>query len=119
MKSLPLVLVFVAVASAKGGGPEVYKRQDMLIGPLALAEPEHRERQFVILDCRPEKEYDEGHVPRARRVDHDEWAKAFGDGKDADEWGKRIGGAGHRQRLRRSSSTTTRRRRRRLASGGS
>ena len=93
MKCLALALVFLAVAVAEGGGPEVYERRDMLVGPLTLAEPDFA-RQFVILDCRPEKEYDEGHVPQARRVDHDEWAKAFGDGNDAAAWGKRIGALG-------------------------
>ena len=39
-------------------------------------------------------EYAAGHVPGARWVDHAEWAKEFGDGRDAEGWGKRIGRLG-------------------------
>ena len=51
-------------------------------------------KQFVVLDVRGQKEYDQGHVPEARRVDPGTWAKAFGDGTDADGWSKRIGDLG-------------------------
>jgi thiosulfate/3-mercaptopyruvate sulfurtransferase len=51
-------------------------------------------RQFVILDVRSAEQYGEGHVPGARRIDHDAWKEAWSDGKDAEGWSKRIGRLG-------------------------
>jgi thiosulfate/3-mercaptopyruvate sulfurtransferase len=65
-----------------------YPRPDLLVEPAALAPG------FVVLDARPRARYDAGHVPGARWVDHAEWAKGFGDGRDAANWGKRLGGLG-------------------------
>jgi thiosulfate/3-mercaptopyruvate sulfurtransferase len=50
--------------------------------------------QFVILDARSQEEYDRGHVPGARRVDHDAWKGAYKEGKDAEGWSKRIAALG-------------------------
>ena len=62
-------------------------------GALAKAEIA---RQFVILDAREQKPYDEGHLPGAVRVDAAAWANAFKDGKDAEGWSARIGNLGIR-----------------------
>lgn len=72
---------------------ETYPRPDLLIEPAAIAKPGEA-KKFVVLDARSREKYTKGHVPGARWVDHAEWAKGFGDGKDADGWGKRIGALG-------------------------
>ena len=68
-----------------------YPRPDMLVGPAALARPD---AGYVVLDARDPARYAAGHVPAARRVDHAEWEKGFGDGTDAAGWSKRIGALG-------------------------
>lgn len=50
--------------------------------------------EFIILDVRAEKDYREGHVPGAQRVDVGEWKKAFADNKSAEAWAERIGELG-------------------------
>lgn len=68
-----------------------YPRAELLIEPAELAAATSR---FVVLDARPQKAYDAGHVPGAFWVDHAAWAKAFGDGQDVSGWEKRIGALG-------------------------
>lgn len=70
-----------------------YPRNDLLVEPAALTKPE-TSQEFVILDARTKVKYEAGHVPRAKWVDHAEWAKAFDDGQDAAGWSKRIGSLG-------------------------
>lgn len=72
---------------------EAYPKPELLVEPAALAEPDVA-KGFVILDARPREKYLKGHIPGARWVNHAEWAKGFGDGIDADTWGKRIGALG-------------------------
>jgi len=72
---------------------DAFPRADLLIESGELAKPEVV-RQFVILDVRSAADYAAGHLPSARWVDHSAWAKAFGDGKDATGWSKRIGELG-------------------------
>ena len=84
------VLLFVVLAAAAEDG---YPRADLLAEPSDLAQPE-AEQQYVILDVRGREPYDQGHVPGARRVDHDIWRKAFADGQDAEGWSRRIGELG-------------------------
>lgn len=74
-------------------GDAQYARPELLLEPAELAKPEVA-RQFVILDARSQEEYDRGHVPGARRVDHDSWKGAFGEGQDVEGWSKRIGELG-------------------------
>jgi len=83
----------VLLASACGSRAGDYPRQDLLVEPAALAKPE-TVKGFVILDARTKAKYESGHVPGARWVDHEEWAKGFGDGRDATGWSKRIGSLG-------------------------
>ena len=70
-----------------------FPRPKLLLEPTELAKPEVA-RQFTVLDVRSEEAYEQGHVPGARRVDHDEWKAAWNDGKDVQGWGKRIGELG-------------------------
>jgi thiosulfate/3-mercaptopyruvate sulfurtransferase len=70
-----------------------YARPALLVEPAALAKPDVASR-FVILDTRRQAEYEQEHIPGARWVNHEEWSKAFGDGRDADGWSQRIGALG-------------------------
>lgn len=85
-----IVLLILAVAPAAG---EDYPRPDLLVEPAALVKSA-RTKEFVILDARGREKHTKGHVPGARWVDHAEWATEFGDGRDAEAWGKRIGRLG-------------------------
>jgi thiosulfate/3-mercaptopyruvate sulfurtransferase len=67
-----------------------YPRADLLVEPPALAKAD----SLVVLDARPKKDYDAGHVPNARWVDHSTWARLFGEGGDAGGWAKRIAALG-------------------------
>jgi thiosulfate/3-mercaptopyruvate sulfurtransferase len=64
----------------------------LLIEPGALAEV--GEPRHVILDAREGRAWSLGHVPGAVQIDAADWAKAFGDGADAEGWSKRIGDLG-------------------------
>lgn len=90
---LSLVPAVAAVGLVSGASEAPYPRAELLIEPAALSRPQEAKR-FVVLDTRDRAKYLQGHVPGARQVDHNAWAKAFGDGKDADGWGKRIGQLG-------------------------
>ncbi len=74
-------------------GAAEYAHPELLLEPAELANLEVAE-QFVILDARPQEQYDQAHVPGARRVDHDAWKKAFGEGQDIEGWSQRIGELG-------------------------
>jgi thiosulfate/3-mercaptopyruvate sulfurtransferase len=65
----------------------------MLLEPAELAKPAVV-KGFLALDVRTQEEYDNGHVPGARRVDHDAWKAAWRDGKDTAAWSERIGALG-------------------------
>ena len=71
-----------------------YPRAELLIEPAELAKP--LAKGIIILDARAAAKYKAGHIPDARWVDHGQWAKAFGHGTDAKEWGERIGALGIR-----------------------
>lgn len=88
--TLAATVVLAATGASRGAD---YPRPDLLVEPAALAKPESR-KAFVVLDARPKAKYAAGHVPGARWVDHAEWAKSFGDGRDAAGWSKRIAGLG-------------------------
>jgi len=77
-------------AIGAGAGEAAYPRPKLLMEPSELAKPEVG-REFVVLDVRSQERYDGGHVPGARRVDHDEWKGAFRDGRDGKDWSRRIG----------------------------
>lgn len=71
---------------------DAYPRPDLLVEANQLANADAE--SFVVLDARDQAAYDQGHIPGARRVDAAAWAKAFGDGQDAEGWSGRIGQLG-------------------------
>ena len=70
-----------------------YPRPELLLEPAELAKPEIA-GQFIVLDARGRKAFDENRLPGARWVDAAAWAKAFGAGGNAEAWSSRIGGLG-------------------------
>jgi thiosulfate/3-mercaptopyruvate sulfurtransferase len=86
-------LTLLAAVGVVRAGEDAYPRPELLVEPSQLAEPGVAQR-FAILDARGRPDYEQGHVPNARWVDHAAWAKAFGQGQDAEGWSKRIGGLG-------------------------
>lgn len=83
--------LIVMVSTTKLMAADTYPRTDLLVEPGDLAKAGG---EFVVLDARDRAEFERGHLPGARWVDHATWAKSFQDGKDADAWGKRIGDLG-------------------------
>jgi thiosulfate/3-mercaptopyruvate sulfurtransferase len=83
-----LILPLTLLAGAKG-----YPRGELLAEPAELAQPAVA-KDYIVLDSRPREAFEAGHIPGARWVDHNTWAKAFGDGSDATGWGQRIGALG-------------------------
>ena len=90
---LQLFALLVCIAITRRAGADTYPRQDLLVEPGQLAQLDIA-KPFIILDARARAAYQQEHIPAARWVDHDTWAKAFGDGQDADGWSKRIGEIG-------------------------
>src|SRR5919201_1974651 len=88
-----LSVVLLAAAAGLRAGEDGYPRPDLLVEPSQLAEP-NTAKGFIILDARERPDYEQGHVPSARWVDHAAWARAFGRGQDAEGWSRRIGGLG-------------------------
>jgi 3-mercaptopyruvate sulfurtransferase SseA len=78
---LPVALL--PVAGVLRAGEDAYPRPELLVEPSQLAEPGVAQR-FVIVDARGRHDYEQGHVPNARWVDPAAWAKAFGQGRDAE-----------------------------------
>jgi thiosulfate/3-mercaptopyruvate sulfurtransferase len=88
-----LILMFGCGATYAGEDRPSYPKPELLIEPARLATPEIS-RSFIILDARERTKFEQGHLSGARWVDHAAWAKAFGDGTDADGWSRRIGELG-------------------------
>ncbi|MGA2034814.1 MAG: sulfurtransferase [Thermoguttaceae bacterium] len=94
MKSAALLIVLaLAHGTALSANASDYARPELLMEPTALAKPEVA-GQFVVLDARAKKAFDENRLPAARWVDAAAWAKAFGPGTDAKAWGRLIGSLG-------------------------
>ncbi|MDY3551608.1 sulfurtransferase [Gemmata sp. JC717] len=93
MTKLAIPMTVLTLAISFEGRAAEYPRPELLTEPAALAQKDAGQG-FVILDARAKAQYEAGHVPGARWVDHAEWAKGFGDGKDAVAWSKRIGSIG-------------------------
>ncbi|MFO0814402.1 MAG: rhodanese-like domain-containing protein [Gemmatales bacterium] len=68
---------------------EDYPVKNLLIEPAELAKHEVA-KDLRILDVRSEAAYSQGHVPMAQRVDGNQWAKLFDDGKDVAGWTRRL-----------------------------
>jgi len=90
MKLIIIACALMCVGGYSMASDTEYPRPDLLIEAAALSRSEVA-GQFVVLDARERKEYDEGRIPGAVWVDAVAWAKAFGDGKDAEGWSTRIG----------------------------
>lgn len=90
--SLPLSILLTVVTPVPAAD-EGYPRADLLVEPVSLSRP-NAAKEFVVLDAREQKAFDEKRIPGARRVDAAAWAKAFGDGADTKAWGRRIGELG-------------------------
>lgn len=85
--------LMIGVTDSPSGNEPEYPRSHLLIEVPELAAYEMAE-EVVVLDARSHEKYLAGHIPGARWVDHDEWAKSFGHGNDAEAWSKRIGSLG-------------------------
>lgn len=92
LKSLVVGLATIVPATALAA-EEGYARPQLLMEPSTMINPAVR-HGLVILDARPRADYDVGHLPGARWVDHGTWKDAFGSGGDAPAWSQRIGRLG-------------------------
>lgn len=86
---LLLMLGIMGTSSIGTDADAQYVRPELLVEPMTLAEADASER-FVVLDARSQAEYDAGHVPQARRVDHEAWKKAFGEQRETKSWSQAI-----------------------------
>jgi thiosulfate/3-mercaptopyruvate sulfurtransferase len=85
-----------AVALLLSAGPaklEKYPRAELLIEAGALAKPQLA-RKYRILDTRPAKDFREGRVHGALRVDPGAWNKEFTRGPNPGFWMRELGGLG-------------------------
>jgi thiosulfate/3-mercaptopyruvate sulfurtransferase len=87
---LTVVLVIPAADGAKKGA---YPRADLLVEPAELTKSEAR-KKFRILDARPKKDYDAGHIPGAVWIDHAAWSKGFAANSSKRNWEERLGRLG-------------------------
>jgi thiosulfate/3-mercaptopyruvate sulfurtransferase len=72
--------------------PDLLIEADRLVGS-RIIDSKYAD-DFTILDARPQTDYLRGHVYAALWVNHDEWAKTFDHGQDAEGWSRRIGSLG-------------------------
>jgi thiosulfate/3-mercaptopyruvate sulfurtransferase len=86
-------ILFLVLGLAPGDKPAGYARPELLVEPGDLLQPGAR-KTFIILDARPKKAYEAGHVPGAVWVDADAWARAFAAGQVSSDWAKRVGALG-------------------------
>jgi thiosulfate/3-mercaptopyruvate sulfurtransferase len=73
-----------------------YARPELLIEAPELARRLGGATDLHILDARPRAQYQAGHIPGARWVDHDGWAEAFTAGQEVAAWSRRLGALGLR-----------------------
>lgn len=71
---------------------EDYPVKNLLIEPADLWNS--KGSPYIILDVRSGAAFSSGHVPGALRVDGNEWAKNFLDGRDKEAWAIRLGKLG-------------------------
>lgn len=96
----PALFLLLALAPALlpapgpvAGEAPPYPRAQLLVEPSELAASGDA-APFLVLDARGAEAHGEAHVPQARWVDSSAWAKAFGQGTDADGWSRRISALG-------------------------
>lgn len=87
----------LAAALQGDAGKNGYARPELLLEPAELAKSLDT---FIVLDARPKKQYEAGHVPDAVWVDHELWSKKFGAKQAPEEWAKLIGALGIDNRTR-------------------
>src|SRR5579872_5631523 len=93
MKFTLLMVGLLVAGSGLAAAEDSYPQSELLIEPARLAMPESAEH-YIVLDARSQQQYEQGHVPAARWVDHATWAKDFAHGTDATGWSTKIGRLG-------------------------
>lgn len=83
------LLLTLAVADTK----PAYARPQLIVEPADLAAGKVR-RDSIVLDVRPRRSYEVGHVPGAVWVDLPAWNKAVQAGEAGEKWVERIGKLG-------------------------
>jgi 3-mercaptopyruvate sulfurtransferase SseA len=91
--SFASLVLAIGLAEFGQAADEGYPQAKLLIEPAELA-GQKAPKGLVVLDARPEADFQQGRIAAARWVDAPAWAKAFGDGKDAAGWAVRIGKLG-------------------------
>lgn len=97
MRIAAVLLCTVALEANIAAAEVEYPRPELLVEPETLYSPiptSPFSSAHETLDLRSQEDYEKGHFANSQRVDPAVWAKAFGDGKDAEGWGKRIGALG-------------------------
>lgn len=87
-----VVLLTLATPLGLRAEQEDYPRGRLLVEPQQLESGQLD--AVIILDARSQEAYAAAHIPGAQWVNHDAWAKAFGDGSEAADWSERIGSLG-------------------------
>src|SRR5262249_25174428 len=90
---LPYETLALFVAACGEAGELKYARPEFLIEASALAKP-GATTAFRVLDTRDKARYQAGHIPGAVWLPVGDWGRAFGDGRDAAGWAKRLGALG-------------------------
>lgn len=91
MNNAVVVTLLLSMGASVSFAEEGYPVAKLLIEPGDLAS---RLPGLVILDARPRREYEAGHIPGAIVVDEDGWKKLFPKTRDPSDWGRRIGALG-------------------------
>jgi thiosulfate/3-mercaptopyruvate sulfurtransferase len=86
------MLSFILLTLTLADAP-TYARPAMLISAADLAK-QTAGRDVVLIDPRPRKSYDAGHIPGAVWIDAEAWSKAIVANEGKDPWVERIGKAG-------------------------
>lgn len=84
--------VWLTCVTAGSMAAENYPRGELLIEAADLAaQPPNR---LSVLDARTRAAYNARHIAGAQWIDHEAWAKAFGEGNDVASWTKRLADLG-------------------------
>ncbi|WP_231615906.1 sulfurtransferase [Novipirellula artificiosorum] len=91
IQSTTFAIVALCLANTVLAAGNSDPRSDLLLDPTELAKSPDT---YLVLDARPQEDYEQSHIPDAVWVDHETWKDAFGMGDDATAWSKRIGNLG-------------------------
>ena len=86
-----MLTVCVLLTGLAGAPKADYPRPELLAEPAQLA---REVKAYRVIDVRPRKDYDAGHVPGAVHVEPEVWAKAFAAGQEPAVWARKIGELG-------------------------